>query len=294
MNRIFGLPGSGPVKRYEQREALGWLPRGYIDGLILSNDSTDATNDIAVSAGVCRSTANVIEGAVSTLARDQLDIEIPASIIKQLDVSWAPENYDPAGYSGGGRSGMLSPQSSISNTTWHIYAVGGGDCQDDIMAIDSVTQATVISAIAAAGGFTAYRLVGSVLRVSAALLLFTQNGDFFRLKSPPLDNNDATSTTAASKTISVPLGISVRALLNVVSSITNDATSYIRHPDDTDSAPSLTAAPLSNLRNIAGAATPAQLEIWTNTSAQITLRNTANNVMCLATVGWWHPRGRDA
>jgi hypothetical protein len=43
-----------PLKRYEAREALGYLPRGWIDGLTLSNDTTDATNDIGIAAGCAR------------------------------------------------------------------------------------------------------------------------------------------------------------------------------------------------------------------------------------------------
>jgi hypothetical protein len=61
VNLPLGLPGDGPIHRFEKLEAYGWLclPPGWISGLILSNDGTDATNDIAVSKGVCRSTVNV-------------------------------------------------------------------------------------------------------------------------------------------------------------------------------------------------------------------------------------------
>lgn len=31
-----GLPGDGPVQRYEESEAQGWLPHGWISGLILT------------------------------------------------------------------------------------------------------------------------------------------------------------------------------------------------------------------------------------------------------------------
>lgn len=293
MNRAFGLPGSGPVKRYEQREALGWLPRGWIDGLVISNDSTDATNDIAISAGVCRSTINVVEGAASTLTRDQLDIEIPVSTIKQLDVSWAPENYDPDGYSGGGRSGMLSPLSSISNTTWHIYAVGGGDCPDDIIAIDSVTQATVINAIAAAGGFTAYRRIGSIVRLSAAIALRTQVGDFVRFKTPVAQGVTVT-TTRANGTFAggVPSGLALRVQFSFCVG-TTDSYVYISCPDDTDVTPT---AAFASARSIAGNVTPGVMEVTTNTSAQFAHDASTGSTTNLDVVplGYWDFRGRDA
>ena len=50
MNLPYGLPRDGPLQRFERVERRGWLSGGFIDGLILSNDSTDATNAIGISA----------------------------------------------------------------------------------------------------------------------------------------------------------------------------------------------------------------------------------------------------
>src|ERR1700754_1262771 len=105
MNAPLRLPNSAIEKALALRYAQGSLPRGWIDGLTLSNDGTDATNDIGIASGSARSTSRIVDGAVSTLTRDQCDIDLPVAIIKQLDVAWAPENYDPDGFGGGDRSG---------------------------------------------------------------------------------------------------------------------------------------------------------------------------------------------
>ena len=34
MNLPYGLPGDGPLQRFERVERRGWLPGGFIDGLI--------------------------------------------------------------------------------------------------------------------------------------------------------------------------------------------------------------------------------------------------------------------
>jgi hypothetical protein len=287
-----GIRGDSAAQRFERLEARGILPRGWIDGLVLSNDGTDATNDIGISAGACRSTSNIgPDGIRTTLAKYQADLEIPVTIIKQLDVAWAPENYDPEnGIGGGGRSGLRS-SSSISDTTWHVFAIGGLDCPTDILAHDGVDPSAVLP-----NGYTAWRALGSILRASAALVLFTQSGDFFRLKAPPLDVDSTSITTSAStQTLTVPTGLSVRALCSMFTAHAAAAHVYIKHPDDTDSAPSTTAAPLvTGGTNTSDSAT-GQFVVETNASRQITVRSTASSTTVrIATAGWWHPRGKDA
>jgi hypothetical protein len=291
MNGPLGLPGDGPVQRFEAREPQGWLPRGWIDGLILSNDSTDATNDIGISAGCCRSTSNIgPDGIRTTLAKYQADLEIPAAIIKQLDVAWAPENYDPEnGIGGGARSGLRS-SSSISDTTWHVFAIGGFDCPTDILAHDGVDPSAVLP-----NGYTAWRMIGSVIRASAALLLFTQVGEFFRLKTPTLDVDSSSISTSSTQTLTVPSGLSVRALCNIFTSHGTAATVYVKHPDDTDTIASATAAPLGSAGTNTTDTTYGQVEVYTNTSRQFTVRSSASSTTVrMATLGWWHSRGRDA
>ena len=152
------------------------LPFGYLSGLTLSSDATDATNDIAIAAGVCCSEVNKLHWhnqGPSTLDRHQVNISIPVGIVKQLDAAWAPENYDEVnGFTGGvgvrsgGRSG-----SSLADGLWHVFAIGGSDTKDDILFHDSTVVSSVLAALP--GDFTAYRHLGSFQRSSNAIVPVT-------------------------------------------------------------------------------------------------------------------------
>ena len=294
MNRIHALPNAALEKRVPPGLARGSLPRGWISGLILSNDTTDATNDIGISAGACRSTFNLVDGVPSTLSQDQIDIEIPVAIIKQLDVSWAPENYDPEGFSGGGRSGGRSG-SSLANGTWHAFAIGGPGEQADILFHDSVTQSSIIAALPQ--GYTAARRIGSIIRVVGAIDEFTQTGDYFRRKKGRLDM-DTTSLSSAGATFTlggVPSGVSVLALFNVyLNHSSSSAFLYMTNPDDERDNPNNAGVPLSTLAVASGGFASGQAQVQTNSAAQIFVdSNTAFTVLRAVTLGWWDDRGRN-
>lgn len=288
--RGFGPFGAGGYDPPLHREDFG-LPRGWIDGLVLANNGTDATNDIDIAAGVCRSTSNIgPDGVRTTLARHQRDIELAATLVKQLDVTWAPGNN-------GGRS-----SSSISDTTWHVYAIGGRGLPDDILLHDGVDPSAVLPA-----GYTAWRRIGSTIRASAALLSFRQVGDRFSLNSPVLDvNNQSIGTSAVLFTLgSVPAGIVTRALLNVVLNQNSTSTAlYVSCPTDTDMSVAgvgTFTAPLSQIGFTNGASgspaapIPAQLEVDTDTSRRVRARaSSASNTMSIATCGWLDLRGRNS
>lgn len=80
------------------------LPRGFIDGFVLSN-GTDATNDINFAAGVSSSSA-----AISNMV-------LVAAMGKQLDVAWAAGGTTTSPK--GGRD-----TGAIANGTWHCFVVG--------------------------------------------------------------------------------------------------------------------------------------------------------------------------
>lgn len=272
------FPGDASGLRRDDVERQ-MLPRGYIDGLIVANDANDAVNDIDIAAGVCRSTANVGAFGASTLTKDQRDIEIPATLIKQLDVAWAP-----------GNGGMRSP-SSLANGTWHIFAIGGRRLRDDLIVHDN------ISTIAAnlPGGYTAYRRIGSIIRVSGSIKAFYQYNNEFWWVTPPLDENlgSGSTTSAVLVTLTVPTGIKVKAYFNANFA---DNSAYFSSPDVDDMAPSATAAPIGIGEASGGTATALKVSagVWTNTSAQIRRRYEANTASQIATLGWTDPRGRNA
>jgi hypothetical protein len=295
VNRHRGLAHAALEKRLEKLHAQGNLPRGYIDGLTLSNDTTDATNDIAIAAGVARSTVSIVNGAASTFARDQIDLDLPVGIIKQLDVAWAPENYDDEGYSGGDRSGGRSA-SAISNTTWHIFAIGGRGVPADVMFHDSATQSSVLAALPS--GFSAYRHIMSVCRVSAAILAFKQlNDEVLYTTVPAVNGTNGLDTTPVNFVLAgIPLGIRTCGIFNIAADSASTPSIYVYSPDLSDQAASDTVAPLSTVRRWSGGVGFAgNQRIRTDASAQVrAVATAASTTISITTLGFVHPRGRDA
>ena len=256
----------------------GSLGRGYIDGCILSNNGTDATNDIDIAAGACRDSTNAI------------DITC-AAMTKQLDANWVA----------GTNQGFRNSAAGIANTTYHIYAVATAAGVQDYYAHTSATVATVLTALQAESGGSAYvyaRRIGSIVRASAAILGFTQHGDKFRLKSSNRDINLSSPGTAAvtHAFTSLPLGIVIWSDASV--SLLNATTSYYwlaTALDETDVTPAGTA--FSYRVDIATAVFGGPLVVKLNTSAQFRARQSSSGASDNASVtahGWLDLRGRDA
>lgn len=263
-------------KVVERFSAQWGMPvHGHLWGLTLSNNVGDATNDIDVAVGEAMSD--------DTNAEDMVLMRLTSAITKQLDAAWA------VGNNAGGRD-----TGAIANGTWHVYLI----MRPDTGVVD-VLLSTSASAPTMPTNYTKKRRIGAILRESAAIVGFVQDADVFQRTTPVLDV-DATNpgASAVTRTLSVPTGINVRALLNV---LTYDSTQaiYLLLSDlaCTDAAPSTTAAPLntfgSNTGGAAGGIGP--IAVRTNTSAQIRSRvnvSGASSVVRLATLGWIDTRGR--
>ncbi len=256
------------------------LARGYIDGCILSNASGDTTNDIAISAGVCRDSTNTVDITVAAMTTG-----------KRLDANWAP----------GDTNGMRNSAVAIANTTYHIYAIAKADGTQDIYAHTSTTVATVITALQAETGGASYvyaRLIGSIVRASAAILQFVQDGDQFLATTPALDYNVTNpGASAVTATLaSIPTGIIVQSLITVVA--TGSSTLFymlLSSLDCADVAPSSTNGMLEIL-NLSPFTTMDAFDVKTNTSAQIRYRisgSGANDNIKIYSRGWIHPRGKN-
>lgn len=257
----------------------GRLPRGYIDGCILSNSSGDATNDIDIAAGVCRDSTNAV------------DITVPAISGKQLDANWAA----------GGSAGMRNSAAGITNTTYHIYAVRtAASATADIYAHTSATVATVLTALQAETGGSSYvyaRRIGSIIRASNAIRTFAQDGDKFTLKvSVQSVANTADHSTAQTGTAEVPTGVRMEAMLRAAITASNNGNCMlISSLDFTDAAPSTTSAPGASLIcQVSGTHVSGDFRVMTNTSAQFRYRSNDNSVdSYINTVGWIDARGKD-
>lgn len=250
----------------------GQLPRGYIDGCVISN-GTDATNDINIAAGVCRDSTNAV------------DITVAAIAGKQLDANWAA----------GGSAGMRNSAVGIANTTYHIWAVRtAASATADIYAHTSTTAATVLTALQAESGGSSYiygRLIASVVRAGSTILAFTQVGDEFTWTVPVNDVVDASSGTSAhTVALTVPTGIAMRAHINFFADVSTGA--YISALSSTDQAASTTGVPgVSSFAGTQG--NGCTMSVMTDTSAQIRWRQNSNASFLLNTLGFVHPRGRN-
>lgn len=259
----------------------GGLPvHGHLWGLTLAN-GTDATNDIDVAVGEAMSD--------DTDSNDAVLIRLTTAITKQLDAVWA------VGTNAGGRASG----GAISDTTWFVFLIMRPDTGVVDVAFDtSATGANLAANTDAA--YTKKRLLGMIPRESASIVAFTQSGDEF-MRTTPVQDVAATNpgTSAVTRTLSVPIGKAVEAIINSsVTQVGTNAYVYLSPLTATDQAPSASAAPgFTYFASNIGSATwgIGAMRIRTNASGQIRSRlsgSDANTVLYINTLGWNFTRGR--
>ena len=251
---------------------------GYLFGLVLSNNSTDATNDIDVSVGVSVDNTTMANISVS-------------AITKRLDANWAPGNNNGGRYSG----------AAITNTTYHAWAVAQTDGSGgDIYFDPSAVRSTVLSHIQAEAGGSLYtnaRRIGSIVRASGAIRAFIQYGDNFLWSVPADDFNGTPSTSATTLALTVPVGVVVTAQLSLqlgttVSNIDTKVLVTALTQADTDPA-SIYQVAVRTAGDNRGYGSAATVLVPTDTSAQIRYRRAGSSAtLSLQTFGWFDTRGQ--
>ena len=257
----------------EDLELTGILPAGYITGLAIVNNGTDPSNDIDHAVGEARDSG------------DSLDATLAAVLTKQLDAAWA-EGDDAGGLFSG----------SMAASTWYT---------------DFLIRKTTDGAVDAGfdsdsggankpAGWAVMRRLGAVLTDAAsppAIRGFTsiaEHGSFL-WDDPSLDITVADqSTTEVLRTLSVPPGIRVKAMIRVrISHASAQRLLLIRSPDTNDEAPSAAAAPLLSLVTGAGGEEAfGTFEVYTNASGQIATRSDgAATDLDIVTIGWQEAPG---
>lgn len=250
------------------------VPKGHIHGLTLSNNASDATNDIDIAAGQAKDTGNSVM------------MSLASGLTKRLDASWVA----------GTNQGMLSSSLTIANTTYHIFLmrVGGSD---DIGADTSASGANLVIDHSA----THLRRIGSIVRTGGAIKAFIQDGDTFMWQTP-VEDIAATNpgTSAVTRTLTLPTGIRVQALLTIVSDATTTTDCpgaiLISELAAPDVAPSLSVSNMFHYVTLAANnSAGGKVIVYTNTSAQVRSRQQisgAGGVFRLGTHGWIDTRGR--
>lgn len=266
------------------------LPTAYLSGCKISNNSGDATNDIDIAAGKCRNAA------------DTANITV-AALTKRLDANWAA----------GTNQGMRNSAAAIADGTYHIYAVSTAAGTQDIYAYAGVAgtdpdtssaEATVIAALQLESGGSSYlyaRRIGSILRVSNAIIAFQQTGDEFLRNDAGILDVSVTNqgNSAVDRTLSVPMGLKVDAIINAIATDATggaEAATYIKDKDISDQAASSTAAPLCTIISSQAAGFGGgSVRVRTSRSGVVTSRAVEASAATLriATMGWIDRRGRD-
>ncbi len=242
------------------------LMANYLTGYTLSNNASDATNDIDIAPGVCMDSTNTSF------------IKLASGLTKRLDAAWAV----------GTGQGCLDT-GSLSNTTYHFYAIK----RLDTGVVDVIASASASGPLMP-DNYTVDRRIGSVLRLAGTIVAFSQNGDEFLLDVTALDVDVSNQgTTAILRALNVPLGIKVDALMRVRGSNASGWVMIISSPDVADRAPSATGQPLADLGASTGIADRTTLRVRTDTSAQVRSRSSqASTDLQISTYGWIDTRGK--
>lgn len=174
----------------------GPYSRGHLWGLTLSNNTTDATNDIDIAIGEARDET------------DALTMALASALTKRLDANWAAGTNQGGRYSG----------AAIADTTYHVWLVSKANGADvDVYLDPSAVPATVLTHLQAETGGASYlyvRRIGSILRESGAIVAFTQNGDIFK-RAPVVARNSTSAATNEALTLAVPSGLLVFPIVGV-------------------------------------------------------------------------------
>lgn len=246
-------------------------PRGYIFGLTLSNNTTDAANDIDIAPGQAASDA-------ATSAR----MTLASAITKRLDAAWSV---------GTGNGGLDT--GSITDTTYHIWIIR----RSDTGVVDALFS-TSATAPTMPANYDQKRRIGSILRVGGIITPFFQFGNIFLKKTPTLDATSPSATTATLVALGLPLGIRVVPIVNV-NNATGDVRTYISSPEVDDLAVGgFSTAPAYDLRVADASSAPVEFfntnHLITNTAGQIRHRsNATGGSIAFVVRGWIDTRGRD-
>lgn len=264
--RLFPCTSGGSDKAEIAGGLLRGL-RGHIDGLTLSNNVSDATNDIDIAAGEATSTG----GWLITLA---------AGLTKRLDATWAV----------GTNQGGLDTGAKANSTWYHLHLIQRSDTGVvDVLFSTSATAPTMPTS------YDRRRRVGSVLTSGAgAILAFRQNGNLVNWATPVENLNTASPATSSTLlTVTSPPAVrcEVRLWTQVAAGAAATKTVRVGPGDGTAADANIEAitAPTS------GAIAAAAGRTLTDASSRVTYSaaSAASVTVLVYTTGYTDPRGRE-
>ncbi len=192
---------------------------GLINGLTISNNGSDATNDIDIAAGYARDSTNTV------------NMILAAAITKRLDAAWA------VGTNQGGLDTGL-----IANTTYHVWLIK----RSDTGVVDVLFSASATAPTMPANYDSKRRLLGIIVRSGGSILGFSQLGDMFFWDDPVLD----VDTTIGASSVSYTMRAAPYSEAIVSSYLFKSAATpivYVRPLTATDTGPSDSAVALTTI-----------------------------------------------
>lgn len=165
--------------------------------VVLSNNVTDAVNDINFSAGVAFS-ADATHWPM-----------VASALIKRLDAAWA------VGTNQGGRMSAAA----IGDTTYHCYMIRRPDTGVVDFGFDVSATAPTMPA-----NYTQYKRVGSIIRSGGAILGFQHVGNKFTLNAAFSVRSNTAALAASLLTFAVPGGIQVEPLITFAVAVNVNST----------------------------------------------------------------------
>jgi hypothetical protein len=258
--------------------STNFTARGYMDGLNLSNNASDANNDIDIAAGEAKAT-NTSGVLINS-----------STMVKRLDASWAV---------GTNQGGLFSGSKAVS-TWYHVFMIE----KDSDGTIDFGFDTSIIAANRPAG-YTAYRRLGSVQTDGSGNIRgFIQFADLFLWKTPTTDVVGVSfNATSVLQALTVPPDVRVLAKIKAWAHDTSNDEAYalFTTPDCDDIAIisggsySNTGFPTFGLETTDTFTAEAmwQGDVLTNTSKQIRyVGSSFTTSLSIDTVGWTDFRGK--
>jgi hypothetical protein len=181
-----------------------FAPPGHIYGLALSNNSSDATNDIDIATGSAASDA--ASPTMMTLA---------SALTKRIDANWAV----------GTNQGGLDTGSVADGTYW-IWLIQ----RSDTGVVDALLSASATAPTMPAS-YDRKRRIAPIIRASGAILAFSYNSysKYWEYSGATTDTSTI-STSPVLRTVKVPVGVPVMARFGVaVSNTSTGLMSIVNH-----------------------------------------------------------------
>ena len=257
-------------------------PRGYIDGLAMSNNVANYSTTISVAAGVCR------DGA------DTFTIQLEAALAKSIAYNFTDTS----------NIGGLDIGSVAINKTYHVFALYNPTSTETSVCF-SLSPTIPDTNVRTVLGYSKYRRIGSVITNAADTYIrqFIQRGDWFYWDYPywNVDSGAALTNAVYTATLTTPSGINVLAFLNcLLADADADVDLVIRSPDLEERLPSKTSntkvLPFLTTESVGVVANAGYIEVYTGTSSDVKYSiagSGGNTDVTIMTVGYKDPRGKN-